>query len=61
MTLKVITKKAMPPELIDRSWSRLAFTTALPAGSFEASVAGVPSVGFLRGKTDMSRLVVFPS
>ena len=58
--LKVITKKAMPPELIDHAWPRLTFTTELPKGGLEAAVAEAQSVGFLRGKIDLSRLVTSP-
>jgi NitT/TauT family transport system substrate-binding protein len=58
--LKEITKKAMPPELIDHSWPRLTFTTAIPKGGLEASVAEAQSVGFLKGKIDLSRLVISP-
>ena len=58
--LKVITKKAMPPELIEHAWPRLTFTTELPKGGLEASVAEAQSVGFLKGKIDLSRLVTSP-
>ena len=58
--LKVISKKEMPSELIDHAWPRLTFTTTLPPGGFEAAVAEAQSVGFIRGKADLSRLVVAP-
>ena len=58
--LKVITKKEMSPDLIDHAWPRLTFTTTLPPGGFEAAVAEAKSVGFIRGKADLARLVVSP-
>ena len=58
--LKVITKKEMPAALIDHAWPRITFTTALPPGGFEAAVAEAQSVGFIRGRADLSRLVVAP-
>ena len=58
--LKVITKKEMPAALIDHAWPRITFTTAVPPGGFEAAVAEAQSVGFIRGKADLSRLVVSP-
>ena len=50
----------MPPDLIDHAWPRLTFTTELPKGGLEASVAEAQSVGFLKGKIDLSRLVTSP-
>ena len=58
--LKVITKKAMPVALIDQAWPRLTFTINLPKGGFEACVAEAQSVGFIRGKADLSRLESVP-
>ncbi len=58
--LREITKKAMSLELINHSWPRLTFTTELPKGGLEASVAEAQSVGFLKGKIDLSRLVTSP-
>ena len=60
VALKVITKKEMPAALIDHAWPRIVFTTAVPPGGFEACVTEAQSVGFLRGKADLSRLVVAP-
>lgn len=58
--LKTITRREMPPELIDRAWSRLHFTSAIRREAFDAFVAQAQSVGFLKGTIDLSRLVITP-
>ncbi len=58
--IKELTKKEMPAELIEKAWPRLTFTTTLPAGGLEASIAEAQSVGFLKGAPDFKRLVEIP-
>ncbi len=56
--LKEVTRADFKPELADRSWARLTFTSEISVAPFEAIVADAQSVGFLRGARDLSRLVV---
>lgn len=58
--LKETTKADFRQELADRSWSRLKFTSEIAPGPIEALVAEAQSVGFLKGATDLSRLVQIP-
>lgn len=58
--LKETTKADFRQELADRSWSRLEFTSEIAPGPIEALVAEAQSVGFLKGATDLSRLVQIP-
>jgi len=58
--LKEITRAEFAQELIDRSWSRLTFTSAISVEPIQALVAEAQSVGFLRGASDLSRLVAVP-
>ena len=59
-SLKELTKREMPAALIEKSWPRITFTTALTPGGLEASVAEAQSVGFLKGAPDLKRLVEIP-
>jgi NitT/TauT family transport system substrate-binding protein len=56
--LKEITRADFQPELADRAWSRLTFTSEISSAPFEAIVAEAQSVGFLKEAKDLSRLVV---
>jgi NitT/TauT family transport system substrate-binding protein len=58
--IKELTKKEMPAALIEKAWPRLTFTTELPTGGLEASIAEAQSVGFLKGAPDFKRLVEIP-
>ena len=58
--LKEITKREMPAELIDRAWPRLHFTSEIKREALEAFVAQARSVGFLKGASDLSRLIATP-
>lgn len=58
--LKDLTKRAMPDELTDRSWSRMHFTSAVKREDFDSFLGEAQSVGFLKGATDLARLVVTP-
>jgi NitT/TauT family transport system substrate-binding protein len=56
--LKHVTRADFPPELLDRCWSRLTFTSALSLDPIAALVADAQSIGFLKDARDLSRLVV---
>ncbi|HEY3902022.1 MAG TPA: ABC transporter substrate-binding protein [Chthoniobacter sp.] len=58
--LKEITRREMSPELTDRAWSRLHFTSKIERQSLESFVADAKSAGFLRGSVDLSRLMAVP-
>ena len=58
--IKEITRREMPPALIDRAWARLHFTSEFNRQVLEESVAEAQSVGFLKGKIDLSQLVAIP-
>ncbi len=59
-SLKTVTRREMTRELIDHAWPRLIFSSALKEDALQAAVAEARSVGFLRGKIDLSRLIVVP-
>lgn len=56
--LKEVTRADFKPELADRAWARLTFTSEITTAPFEALVADAQSVGFLREAKDLTRLVV---
>ena len=58
--LKEITKREMPPELVERSWARLRFTSSVERTALDTYVADAQSVGFLKGPIDLSRLIQTP-
>lgn len=58
--LRAITKREMSPELINRAWPRLHFTSTVRREVLADFVAQAKSVGFLRYATDLSRLVAIP-
>ena len=58
--LKEITRREMSPELTDRAWARLHFTSKIERQSLESFVADAQSAGFLRGSVDLSRLMAVP-
>lgn len=58
--LKELTHREMPAALIDKSWTRLRFTSAIRPEAMDAAFAEAQSVGFLKGATDLSRLVAIP-
>jgi NitT/TauT family transport system substrate-binding protein len=55
--LKALTKREMSPELIEKAWPRLTFTSAIQREAFASFVEEAQSVGFLKGKIDIGRLV----
>ena len=58
--LNEITKREIPPELVERSWARLRFTSSLQRTALDTYVADAQSVGFLKGPIDLSRLIQTP-
>ena len=58
--LKAITKREMPAELMERSWPRMTFTSAIDPAALAHFVAEAQSVGFLKGAPDLSRLIEIP-
>jgi NitT/TauT family transport system substrate-binding protein len=58
--LKEITRREMSPELTDRAWARLHFTSKVDRQAIEAFVGEAQNAGFLRGSVDLSRLVAVP-
>jgi len=51
------TTRAIAPEILDRAWGRLAFTSEVSLPAFERFVGAAKSAGFLREDVDLSRLV----
>lgn len=58
--LKELTKADFKPDLADRSWARLKFTSEITLAPIQALVAEAQSVGFLKEAKDLSRLVEIP-
>jgi len=58
--LKQLTHREMPTELIEKSWTRLHFTSAIKRETMDSFVAEAQSVGFLKGAADFSRLIAVP-
>ncbi len=59
-SLKQITKREMPAELIEKSWPRLTFTAEIDSAALAHFVAEAQSVGFLKRAPDLGRLVEIP-
>ncbi len=55
--LKALTKREMSPELIEKAWPRLTFTSAIEREAFASFVEEAQNVGFLKGKIDLARLM----
>lgn len=55
---KELTQREFPARVADRAWPRLRFTSAISREPFDTLMAETQSVGFLRGASDLSRLVV---
>jgi hypothetical protein len=55
--LKALTNREMPPQLIEKAWPRLTFTSAIRPDAFATFVEEAQSVGFLKGKIDIGRLL----
>ncbi len=55
--LKAETTKSMPPELLERAWSRLIFSPDLPKNALDKSLDEARIAGFLKADLDFSPLV----
>jgi NitT/TauT family transport system substrate-binding protein len=58
--LKELTKREFAAATAERAWPRLKFTSEITRAPFDALVVEAQSVGFLRGATDLARLVEIP-
>jgi NitT/TauT family transport system substrate-binding protein len=58
--LKELTKREFPAATADRAWPRLTFTSEVHRKELDALVAEAQSVGFLKGATDLGRLIELP-
>jgi NitT/TauT family transport system substrate-binding protein len=54
------TRTAMSPDLVARAWKRIILTTEASKDGLQLFFKRAQSVGFLRGATDVSRLVETP-
>lgn len=57
--LQAETKRAAPPELVERAWRRMRFESGIEDGVFDVLVHKAQRVGFLRDAGDLSRLVEY--
>lgn len=55
--LKALTQRELPAPVADRAWPRLNFTSAISREPFDALMRETQSVGFLRGASDLGKLV----
>jgi len=58
--LHALTTRPVPPELMDRSWKRLDFSTAVDLKSLEEMVRAAQEVGFLTEAGSLSKLLAVP-
>ena len=58
--LHALTTRAVPVELIDRSWKRLTFSTAVDLDPLKEMVRQAQEVGFLTEMKDLSKIVAVP-
>jgi NitT/TauT family transport system substrate-binding protein len=58
--LKAITKRDLPPALIDHAWPRLKFDTKIERAQFERAVQESQSVGLLKDAPPLDRLLAVP-
>lgn len=58
--LEELTKAKFKPEIIEKAWSRLVFTTEISLPAIQALVAEAQSVGFLKEASDLSKLIEIP-
>jgi NitT/TauT family transport system substrate-binding protein len=55
--LKAETSRAMPLELIKKSWGRITFTSAIKSSEFSDFMIKAQQVGFMRDAPDVSNIV----
>jgi len=58
--LSAETTRAIPAELVAKSWKRLTFTTEISRPPLEQFVLDAQAAGFLRGSPDLKRLIEIP-
>ena len=58
--LEAETKGKIAPQVVESSWARLKFTSAISLKQLEECVAAARSVGFLKDAVDLSRMVEEP-
>jgi NitT/TauT family transport system substrate-binding protein len=58
--LSAETTRAIPAELVAKSWNRLTFTTEISRPPLEQFVRDAQAAGFLRGSPDLKRLIEIP-
>jgi NitT/TauT family transport system substrate-binding protein len=58
--LQALTTRPVPAELIDRSWQRLSFSTAIDLDPLKEMVRQAQGVGFLTEMKDLSKIVAVP-
>lgn len=54
--MQAITRRALPPETLDRAWSKLELTWDPVTASLQKSADGAHALGFLRREPDLSRI-----
>jgi len=58
--LEALTTRAVPAELLDRSWKRLTLNTAIELAPLKDMVRQAQEVGYLTEMGDLSKLVAVP-
>jgi NitT/TauT family transport system substrate-binding protein len=58
--LSAETTRAMPAELVAKSWKRLTFSTEISRPPLEQFVRDAQAAGFLRGTPDLKQLIEIP-
>jgi len=58
--LERLTKAKFKPEIIEKAWSRLTFQNQIALAPIQTLVAEAQSVGFLKGASDLSKLIEIP-
>ncbi len=55
--IKELTKRELPAVTMDQAWPRLTFSTEISRENLDALLKDAQSVGFLKGTTDLGRLL----
>ena len=58
--LKEETKASFAPEVVAQAWKRIKFTADIPRNLVDEAVKDAKDVGFLRGNTDIGKLIETP-
>ena len=58
--LKQETKASFAPELVAQAWKRIKLSADIPRNLVETAVKDAKDVGFLKGNTDINRLIETP-